>query len=122
MSKTEHPPQAASLPMETTDPTASPETLIELLSDSYVHEFLRAVRDEPKTARAIADESGASRPTVYRRLNRLREAGLVREQIEVSSDGYHRRTFRTTVDDVDIELGDGGFEVEVTAMQPPAAE
>lgn len=102
--------------------TASPATLIDLLSDEYAREFLESLRDEAKPARELADEFGVSRPTVYRRLNTLREAGLIAEALEVSTQGHHRRTFRTTVEDIDIELGNGGFEATVTGgdSQPPA--
>jgi DNA-binding HxlR family transcriptional regulator len=90
------------------------ETLIELLSDEYARDVLGTVRNEAKSARAIAEECGASRPTVYRRLDRLQEAGLVAEQMRHDAGGHHHRTFSATVESVGIELGDGGFDVALT--------
>ncbi|MFT4881155.1 MAG: putative transcriptional regulator [Natronomonas sp.] len=106
---------------EPTDDTAvSPETVIALLSDEYARAFLRAVRTEAKSARELAEECGTSRSTAYRRLDRLREAGLVVEHLACEPGGHHRRTFVATVESVGVELGESGFETEVEVCDPPA--
>jgi len=102
--------------------SVAPEALIDLLSDDYARAFLGAIQHEPKSARTIADECGASRATVYRRLNRLRAAGLVTEHMECEADGHHRRTFVATVERVGIELGEDGFEAAVEASDPIAPD
>lgn len=103
-----------SSPDRTADSTVGAEAVIDILSDSYAHEFLNTLQDEPKTPRALAEASGASRPTVYRRLNRLQEAGLVADFHEIDSSGKQRRLFRATLDSLTLELEDGGFEASVT--------
>ena len=104
----------------TDDTTVSPETVIALLSDEYARAFLGAVRTEAKSARELAEECGTSRSTAYRRLDRLREAGLVAERLACEPGGHHRRTFTATVESVGVELGESGFETEVEVRDPPA--
>ncbi len=110
---------AATDPGRTDDATASPETLIALLSDEYARAFLGAIRTEAKSARELAEECGTSRSTVYRRLDRLQEAGLVVKRLECEPKGHHRQTFAAAVDTVGVELGDGGFETDIEAGDPP---
>jgi DNA-binding transcriptional ArsR family regulator len=105
---------------ETDETDASPGTLIDLLSDEYARAFLEAVRTEAKSARRLAEECEVSRSTVYRRLDRLQEAGLVVERLECEPNGHHRRTFAAAVETVGVELGDAGFETAVEAGDPPA--
>jgi predicted transcriptional regulator len=90
------------------------DDLLDLLSDDCTRELLGAIRTESKSARTLVEECGVSRPTVYRRLNRLQAVGLVTEQMAYDSDGHHRRTFTTAVETVGIELGDTGFEASLT--------
>lgn len=105
---------AAERPDRDAETTPSPETLLGIFSDEYARELLDAMRNESKSARTLAEDCGMSRPTVYRRLNRLREAGLITEQIAVGDDGHHRRRFSVAVETVGISLGDTGFDADVT--------
>lgn len=105
---------------ETDETDASPEALIGLLSDEYARAFLEAIRTEAKSARRLAEECEVSRSTVYRRLDRLQEAGLVVERLECEPNGHHRRTFAAAVETVGVELGDAGFETAIEAGDPPA--
>jgi len=98
---------------EQTDDSPGATALIELLGDDYVREFLAVIGDEAKPAREIARACDASRTTVYRRLNRLRDAGLVTEGMEYGAGGHHRRTFAAAVDRVAIGLDEDGFVAAV---------
>jgi len=100
----------------------STDVLIDLLSDEHARDILEAICLEPKSARDLVSECDASRTTVYRRLNRLQEAGLVREQMAYDSDGHHRLRFHPTVEHVTIELGETGFEAEFTTDGRPSPE
>jgi predicted transcriptional regulator len=95
--------------------TVDPETVIALLSDDHARTILETIQDEPKSARSLANVCDVSRPTVYRRLERLQAAGLVTTRMEYDDDGHHRRRFEALVDTVDLALGDAGFEVAVDA-------
>lgn len=64
------------------------------------------------TASALAEAIDASEPTVYRRLEKLRENDLISAHQRVSPDGNHYRVFETDLERIVIELEDGGFTVE----------
>lgn len=107
---------------ERTDPGGSeqdsdgerdPTDLLSLLNAEYTQSILEAIQRESKSARAIAEECGASRPTVYRRLNALEEAGLVESGMVYDADGHHRTVFETTLEAISVDLVGGGLSVSV---------
>jgi len=107
---------------ERTDPGGSeqdsdgerdPTDLLSLLNAEYTQSILEAIQRESKSARAIAEECGASRPTVYRRLNALEEAGLVDAGMALDADGHHRTVFETTLEAVSVDLASDGLSVTV---------
>ena len=96
---------------EPTDVAA--DELLELLGDEYACEILRALEDGPLPARAIVEDRDMSRPTVYRRLDRLTEAGIVEARLRPERDGHHRQEFRLVVAEVEFEVGTDGIDGRV---------
>lgn len=92
-------------------PPIDPEELLSLLGEDYTHDILAMTREEAVPAREIADRLDISRPTVYRRLNSLQEAGLVDTSLALHSEGHHRQQFRATVDEVSLSFEDGEITV-----------
>jgi DNA-binding transcriptional ArsR family regulator len=84
--------------------TASAAELLALFGDEYACDILRTLADGPASARALADACGMSRPTAYRRLNRLTDAGLVEERLQIAPDGHHRKEFRLVGETATFEL------------------
>ncbi|ELZ49209.1 transcriptional regulator TrmB [Halorubrum californiense DSM 19288] len=85
------------------------EELLALFGDEYTCDILTSLEEEPKPARALAEDCGMSRPTVYRRLNRLTDAGLVDDRLRIASDGNHRKEFHLVVSTVSFDLSEDGF-------------
>lgn len=96
---------------------APTEELLALFGDDYACHILRTLRDGSMPARALVEATGMSRPTVYRRLNRLTDAGIVEEHLQVASDGHHRKEFRLTVDSVAFEVTPDGIDDTVAATR-----
>lgn len=96
------------------------DALVELLNDEYAPDILARIHEEPKGARTLAEECDASRPTVYRRLNRLREAGVVDEEMRYDEDGHHHKAFRLVADAAELRLAESGFEAELSTSEPSA--
>jgi predicted transcriptional regulator len=88
--------------------------LLSLLNAEYTQSILESIQREAKPARTIAEECGASRPTVYRRLNALEDAGLVDSDMAYDADGHHRTVFETTLEAVSVDLVGDGLSVTVT--------
>jgi DNA-binding transcriptional ArsR family regulator len=84
--------------------------LLSVLGDEYACRILRALSREPLPAAALADRCEMSRPTVYRRLDRLEAAGLVVAGRGTDPNGRERRRFRLAADTVEVSLGPDGVE------------
>jgi DNA-binding transcriptional ArsR family regulator len=85
---------------------AEGKELLALLSDQYTARILEALSVEPRPARELASLCDMSRPTVYRRLDRLQENGLVSTDEDLDRDGHHRKVFATSLERVTVELVD----------------
>lgn len=97
----------------------APTTLLELLDDEYARGILEATANKAVPARELAERLDASRATVYRRLERLEEAGLVEPAMTYDADGYHRKVFRATLQSATVTLGDGALETTVDTTDRP---
>jgi len=96
------------------DGERDPTDLLSLLNAEYTQSILEAIQRESKSARAVAEECGASRPTVYRRLNALEAAGLIDSGMVYDADGHHRTVFETTLETISVELVGGELSVTVS--------
>jgi len=100
---------------------SDPTVLLELLDAEYTRSILEAISSDAKPARAVAEECGASRPTVYRRLNALDDAGVVDSGTVYDGDGHHRTVFEATLEAVSVGLdGDGVSLTVATTDSDPA--
>ncbi|WP_136688551.1 ArsR/SmtB family transcription factor [Halorhabdus amylolytica] len=96
--------------------TVSSETLLALLGDEYARKLLTLLVERPRTGRELAAATEMSRPTIYRRLERLDENGLIRTEMQFDPDGHHRKRFHTIVSGFDFEVGPDG--IEASAQNP----
>lgn len=103
-------------PTPTTDEPDSDRTdeVLALLEDDYSRSILEAVHAEPRSARDLVEVCDASRATVYRRLDRLDDVGLVDSWLSYDADGHHRTVFEATLDAVTVGLGADGIGVTIT--------
>jgi DNA-binding transcriptional ArsR family regulator len=93
-----------------------PDEALDLLDDDYARELLQLTAGGARPARELIDRSSASKPTVYRRLNRLEDAGLVEARTAFDPDGHHHQVYRATIGELTIALVDG----DVRASAAPA--
>ncbi|RXK52019.1 ArsR family transcriptional regulator [Halorientalis pallida] len=92
----------------------SPDELLELLGDEYTRAVLEAVLDRPRSGAAVADATGVSRATAFRRLNDLAELGLVETEYHLDpDDGHHHKRYHAVIDTFSVTFGEEGFEVTV---------
>jgi predicted transcriptional regulator len=99
---------------ETAPPEIETAELLDLLGDEYTREVLRTLAAEPRTGREIVAMADASKATVYRRLDRLSEAGLIESSTKLDPDGHHREQFRITFDGASCTVSEDGIEAELT--------
>jgi DNA-binding IclR family transcriptional regulator len=84
------------------------EAALDLLSDEYACRILGALDERPMPAAELADACGMSRPTAYRRLDRLETAGLVTADLAYDPDGHHRRRYHLALDQLEVRIGADG--------------
>ncbi|WP_049947504.1 winged helix-turn-helix domain-containing protein [Candidatus Halobonum tyrrellensis] len=96
----------------------SPTELFALLDDAYARAILTATSSQPMSAKTLSEECDASLPTVYRRVDRLIDCGLLAEQTEVAEDGHHYSVYSARLERLTVELEDG--DLQVTLEQAPA--
>jgi predicted ArsR family transcriptional regulator len=89
-------------------------TLAELLADDCARDILVETKAEPCSAAQLSDRTGASEPTVYRRLERLREHDLVDAEIRPVPDGKNYKVYRARLDGIELDLTEDGFTVAVS--------
>ena len=95
-----------------------PSTILELLGDEHTRDVLHAVAERPRNASEIAERASISKPTAYRRLNRLEDEGLVTSRLVIDPDGNHHKRYRAAFEEATLRLdGDElGLEVEVSPV------
>ena len=98
------------------------ETVAELLDDAYAREILTATSIEPMTATRLSERCDASLSTVYRRTERLVDAGLIDERTRPRADGHHDTVYYATLDSVEVRLRDGELHVEIERERGDVAD
>lgn len=96
-----------------TDPQPTTAELLDLFGDEYTRRVFEVVSERPRCGRAVAEAADVSRATAYRRLNELREAGLVTSEHLIATDGHHREQFSATARHLSVSLDDGDIEADV---------
>lgn len=95
--------------------TVDIDETLSMLGDDYAREILTAISADPLPAREIADRLGLSRATVYRRLNRLESAGVVRATMSYHPDGHHRKQFQVDFDQLVLSVDAERITVDKSA-------
>ena len=91
----------------TDDIDLSATELFDLFGDEYTRRVYQTVTAQPRSGRAVAEAADVSRTTAYRRLNELRDAGLVRTEMMICDDGHHKERFEAVATSLSVSLDDG---------------
>lgn len=86
-------------------------TVLEALHDDDCRTILSQL-EEPKTARALLERCEIPRSTLYRKLDRLSEATLVREGTEIREDGSHASRYGVDFEEI-IVTHNGSIRIEI---------
>lgn len=95
--------------------TVDSEETLSMLGDDHAREILTAISTKPLPAREIANQLELSRATVYRRLNRLESAGVVRATMSYHPDGHHRKQFQADFDRLVLSIETDSIDVDKSA-------
>lgn len=104
----------------TEDP--APADLLALLDDEVTRCVLLATSEGPRSAAELSDRCGVSQSTIYRRLDRLREADLLGESTRPKPEGHHETVYVATLAAVEVRLADGDLELTVERREEDVAD
>lgn len=80
------------------------DELFAALDDEPSREILSQTSETDRSAQELAAVIDVSEATIYRRLERLKEHGLVHEGIRIEKDGNHRRVYRATIKRIEVDI------------------
>ncbi|KPN31577.1 helix-turn-helix domain protein [Halolamina pelagica] len=90
------------------------EAVAGVLEDETARAILTRTSREPMSASELEQRCDASGPTIYRRLERLREHNLIEEQTRPDPvDGHHKQVYAPNLRRVTVELVDGELRLEI---------
>lgn len=98
----------------------SPADLIALLDDEYARAILAATDQQTMSAPELAEACDASRPTIYRRIERLKRFGLLAESMRTDDAGHHRRVYESQFEQLSLELVEGKYRIRIDRRDDPA--
>lgn len=90
------------------------ETVAGLLEDPTARAILTHTSQQPMSARTLKQRCEASGPTIYRRLERLRECDLLVERTRPDPEaGHHRTVYAPNLRRVTVTLADGELRLDI---------
>lgn len=98
------------------DDAPDAETVLTALHDEDCRAILSELT-EPRTARELLKRCDIPRSTLYRKIDRLSEATLVKEGTEIREDGSHANRYRLDFEEIivarDTETDEAEIEIEI---------
>jgi len=110
---------AATTSEQVPEQTVPADELLELLGDEYTYRVFEAVVEQSRTGRELIEATGASKATVYRRLDDLEEAGLVESTLDIASDGNHCKRFHAVVTAMQVSFDANGVSARLESENRP---
>lgn len=95
----------------------SGEQLLELLGDEYTRRVFSAIATEPRTGRELMDATGVSKATVYRRVNDLKDAGLIEATLVIDPNGHHHERYHAVLERAELSCLEG-FDTDSVTLRP----
>lgn len=87
--------------------------VLDVLGSEVNRDILALGSVRPLSAEELAEHCDVSQPTIYRRLDTLRDHGLVDAMVELDDDGNHYHRFRTTLEEATVTVEEGRFHVDL---------
>lgn len=91
------------------------QAFLTVLDDANCRAVLEATSDDPLSANELSESCDIPLSTVYRKLDLLTEAGLLREGTRIRRSGKHTSEYSRRLDEVTVSVDvEEGFALEVT--------
>lgn len=97
-------------------------TIAAIVDNEHARTILAATSVEPMSAQELTERCDATLPTVYRLVDRLKAADLLREGTRIREDGHHDAVYVATLESIEITLTDGSFELSLDRRRGDPAD
>lgn len=95
----------------------SPSNVLDVFGDPVARATLVVANGGPVSVKEIAERLDVSDPTVYRRIDPLVDANLLRERRRIDEDGNQHRVYETILDVATFEIDGDSYTVDVQVDQ-----
>lgn len=95
-----------------------------LMALGNVHDrrILSKTQAEPLSAHELLEETTVPKSTLYRRIDRLEDAGLLEVAATVIEDGHRIERYRCPLETIALTIEDGRVAVDWTRSEPSLRE
>jgi response regulator of citrate/malate metabolism len=88
------------------------DSVLSVLEDENCRSILEVTSAETLSAQEIADKCDIALSTTYRKVEKLTEAGILNEQIRLSTSGKHTSEYTVKVEDITVSIDkDSGVQI-----------
>jgi len=117
-----HPRMAGSLGTETSiEDEMEIDSLLGVLDDEDCRAIIEATSTQALSAGELSESCDLAQSTAYRKVDELTEAGLLEEQIRLSSSGQHKSEYTLRVDQITLALDSEGLSLDISTDEPAQA-
>ncbi len=95
------------------DEESSIEEILDTIGDEHARTVLASISREPGSAKDLAERLELSQPTIYRRLDVLKENELINDRTLVADDGNHYKEYTCNFNSTVISLEDDEYDVRI---------
>lgn len=93
------------------------EAVVSAMANEHDRRILAATQEEPVDAQTIIEETGISKSTVYRRLDRLQEMGLLETADGRLRNGHAVDRYQARAKSISLHVRDGTIEATWTGAR-----
>ncbi len=89
------------------------EEVAAVLEDECARTILASTSERPMSVEDLHERCDASKPTIYRRIEDLRDCDMLAARTRPDEGGHHYEVYSARLDRVTVELADGEFDLHV---------
>jgi predicted transcriptional regulator len=94
-----------------------PSNVLDLFGDSIARATLVIASEGSVSVPDIAEQLDVSDSTIYRRIDPLMEANLLKEHRRIDRHGNQHKEYETILDEVTFAIEDGSYRVDIQVNQ-----
>lgn len=95
----------------------SPSNILDVFGDSMARATLVLANGNPVSVKEIAEQLDVSNPTIYRRIDPLVDANLLKEHRRIDQDGNQHKVYETILEEATFKLDGDSYTIDIQVDQ-----